>query len=253
MSLVEWCEANVARYEYTPSISEFTNSFSNLAFIVVSFYSSGQNPHCDYAIRMVGLGSFAFHATESYWGQLADELPMSLLAYFYYQLVSTFEKSTFEKSTFGKSGAKSQSTIDTNSTFQKGGAKSQSTIDTNSQSVLLHFFEKWILAVVWFIYIKYKMYSLFVSFFALQLAVPLYLVTVVMPKTDQQKFELSKGAFFALLAVGCWAYERHLHSIGHCPTNPNDARYYLHSYWHIGMAAAHMQFMRCIEHTREHK
>ncbi len=208
MSLVEWCEANVSRYEYSHYISEFSNSVSNLAFVVVSFYSSGKNPQCDYAICLIGVGSFIFHATESYYGQLLDELPMSLLTYFYL------------------------------STFHKCGAKSQSFL-------FLHGYEISIL-IVWFIYIRYKLYVLFVSFFAAQLSIPLYIV-FTLPKTDQQRFDLAKGSFFAIGAVACWAYERYLHSIGICPTNPNDTLYYLHSYWHIGMAVAHYQFMKCID------
>ena len=219
MSLVEWCEATVSRYEYSNYISEFTNSVSNLAFIIVSFYSSGKHPQCDYAICLIGVGSFIFHATESYAGQLLDELPMSLLAYFYYyQLFVTSCK---------KSGAKSQSFL------------------------FLHGYEI-SLSVVWFVYIKYKLYWLFVSFFAGQLFVPLYIVSAVLPKTDQQRFDLAKGAFFAIWAVGCWAYEQYLHSIGQCPTDVHDYRFYLHSYWHIGMALAHFQFMRCIDQFIRH-
>ena len=214
MSLVEWCEATVSRYEYTHYISEFSNSISNLAFIIVSFYSSGKNPQCDYAICLIGVGSFIFHATESYYGQLLDELPMSLIAYLYYrQLFITSCK---------KSGAKSQAFL-----FLRGYEIS--------------------LFIVWFVYIRYKLYWLFVSFFAAQLFVPLYIVSVVLPKTDQQKFDLAKGAFFAIWAVGCWAYEQYLHSIGQCPTDISDYRFYLHSYWHIGMAVAHYQFMQCID------
>jgi len=229
MSLVEWCEATVSRYEYSNYISEFTNSVSNLAFIIVSFYSSGKNPHCDYAICLIGVGSFIFHATESHAGQLLDELPMSLLAYLYL-------------STFGKSGAKC-------------GAKSQSTFDINTYSCLLSFFTRSYecgLIIVWFIYIRYKLYWLFVSFFAAQLFVPLYIVSAILPKTDQQKFDLAKGAFFATWAVGCWGYEQYLHSIGQCPSDISDYRFYLHSYWHIGMALAHFQFMRCIDQFIRH-
>jgi len=218
MSLVEWCEATVSRYEYSDYISEFTNSVSNLAFVVVGFYSSGKNPQCDYAICLIGVGSFIFHATESYYGQLLDELPMSLLAYFYYrQLFITscrkVEQNRNRHSAFslwGKSG------------YECG------------------------LIIVWFVYIRYKLYWLFVSFFAVQLFVPLYIV-FTLPKTDQQKFDLAKGLFFAIGAVGCWGYEQHLHSIGQCPTDIHDYRFYLHSYWHIGMALAHYQFMKCID------
>ena len=106
------------------------------------------------------------------------------------------------------------------------------------------------MVVVWFAYIKYQIYSMFVLFFAFQLVVPIYIVTITIQKTDQQKFELSKGALFAALSVACWSYERHLHQVGQCPDDPNDARYYLHGFWHIGTAMAHMHFMRCIDQNK---
>jgi len=211
-SLVEWCEASVSRYEFSQFISEFTNSFSNIAFLLVSFYSSGNHFLCDYSVRLLAIGSFMFHATESYKWQLADELSMSLLACFYYLPIQ-------------------HHFIVHSTILQK----------------ITNYMYPISLSLVWFIYIKYKLYFLFVSFFAIQVSLPLYMVTFVMPTTDQQKFDLAKGAFFAIGSVGCWSYERYLHSIGLCPNDTSDYRYYLHSYWHIGMAAAHFHFMRCID------
>lgn len=251
MSIVEWCEGSVGRYEKSQYISEFTNSVSNLAFIAVSFYSSGNNPHCDRAIRLIGLGSFAFHATESYWGQLFDELPMSLLAYFYFQIVCNklFDCNrylfthlfTLKRPILGRFHQRKVK-LPCAFSMRKG---------VNVQLCKRLYIA--CMALVWFAYIKYQLYSLFVSFFALQLGVPLFVVSAKLEKTETQKFELSKGALFATLSVGCWFYERYLHSSGQCPKDSGDPLYYLHSYWHLGMAAAHMQFMRCIEGIQTNK
>jgi hypothetical protein len=80
MSLVEWCERQSDPYEKT-------NSISNIAFLLVYAVAPvryGAMRRCDQLIALIGLGSFYFHISGSYVGELLDELPMSLLAYFYY-------------------------------------------------------------------------------------------------------------------------------------------------------------------------
>jgi hypothetical protein len=83
MSLVEWCERQSNPYE-------LTNSISNAAFVIAYAVSPdrvGALRRCDQLIAVVGIGSFYFHITGSYVGELMDELPMSLLAYFYFVVV----------------------------------------------------------------------------------------------------------------------------------------------------------------------
>jgi len=85
---LDWCEYNYSESFY---IAEFYNSWSNLAFLLLTAYgiyrsrAAGltNNPLTSrrflfgYAIlALVGLGSFAFHATLLYSAQLLDELPM---------------------------------------------------------------------------------------------------------------------------------------------------------------------------------
>ena len=72
MSLVEWCERQSDPYETM-------NSISNIAF----FIAHSQTKSC-WLISVVGLGSFYFHVSGSYLGELVDELSMSMLAYFYF-------------------------------------------------------------------------------------------------------------------------------------------------------------------------
>jgi len=71
MSLVEWCERQSDPYETT-------NSISNIAFVIAHAHAPR-----DWLISVVGFGSLYFHISGSYLGELADELAMSLLAYFY--------------------------------------------------------------------------------------------------------------------------------------------------------------------------
>jgi hypothetical protein len=72
MSLVEWCERQSDPYETM-------NSISNIAFVIAHAFAPD-----GWLISVVGLGSFYFHVSGSYLGELTDELAMSLLAYFYF-------------------------------------------------------------------------------------------------------------------------------------------------------------------------
>ncbi|KAK2461440.1 hypothetical protein APHAL10511_005903 [Amanita phalloides] len=79
---LDWCEAN---YQFSYYIAEMANSLSNAFTVALAFcgYQEAyrQNLPQRYlvgyiGIVLVGIGSFAFHATLLYEAQLADELPM---------------------------------------------------------------------------------------------------------------------------------------------------------------------------------
>ncbi|KAG6837646.1 hypothetical protein H0H93_004922 [Arthromyces matolae] len=79
---LDWCEAN---YQFSYYIAEISNSFSNLFTITLALCGGiaavKQSLPTRYVagfigIALVGLGSFAFHATLLFEAQLADELPM---------------------------------------------------------------------------------------------------------------------------------------------------------------------------------
>lgn len=98
-ALIEWCEPHNAHSAY---ITEYYNSWSNVFFILSAIASYWSNLHtkCNMTMCIVGLGSFWFHATQSYIGELFDELPMSLLMYFYYEMSCINAKIPVYKQTY---------------------------------------------------------------------------------------------------------------------------------------------------------
>ena len=96
LSNVEWCEAKIHRYKVTSTMSEFANSISNISFIYVALispYTNKDHLRCNAALFLVALGSFYFHATESYYGEIMDEIPMSVLAYNYFKCINNYTNS----------------------------------------------------------------------------------------------------------------------------------------------------------------
>ncbi|CAJ1455177.1 unnamed protein product, partial [Effrenium voratum] len=76
-SLQKWRELDVQPQAYNPLVGEFWNTLSSLAFYVPGGVWSiwwARRPSI-----VVGLGSAIFHATQSYAGQMLDELPMALM------------------------------------------------------------------------------------------------------------------------------------------------------------------------------
>jgi hypothetical protein len=212
LSNVEWCEAQTDRYKVTTTMSEFTNSISNLSFIyvaIVSPYRNQQQIRCNVALLFVGIGSFYFHATESYYGEIMDEIPMSILAYNYFKCINNY----------------------------KNGDKYNTIY-------------KYILCMFWFFYFTTKKYDLFLVLFGMQLLVVLYTFIFKVNKNNYQKDNLAKAIFTLAIAKACWQYERYLYNTGQCETDITSYKYYLHSYWHIGSAASHYYIMNAIVNKR---
>ncbi len=81
-SVVNYCEID---YEITPYIAEFINSLSNLAYIYFAFKTLPRTYHLlhvtswpatNISLVLVGILSFAFHATLKHEAQIFDELAM---------------------------------------------------------------------------------------------------------------------------------------------------------------------------------
>ncbi|KAF8899059.1 ceramidase [Infundibulicybe gibba] len=79
---LDWCEAN---YQFSYYVAEMANTFSNLFTVFLAVYGlvlvrrENLPTRClvgNIGVGLVGVGSFAFHATLLFQAQLADELPM---------------------------------------------------------------------------------------------------------------------------------------------------------------------------------
>ncbi len=209
-SVVEWCEAYTDKYTYSNSIAEITNTFSNLAFIFVallSIYEFNQAlfRKCNIVLFLVGIGSAVFHATDTYLGQILDELPMSILTYYYISIACHIKKWRFPR------------------VIYIGLA-----------------------TLGWSLYLTLRIYNIFITLFVIQLLIPILIFVFYIEKTNNQKRLLVYALTMTIIAKSCWIYERYLHATFHCPIVLVDPAYYLHSYWHIGIAIAHYLFMKAM-------
>jgi len=82
---IDWCEGN---YEYNTYVAEWWNTISSMYMTLCGFLGMMFCLYSKYPVRfamayfslfIVGAGSALFHATLSYQGQIADEIPMSYL------------------------------------------------------------------------------------------------------------------------------------------------------------------------------
>ncbi len=79
---IDWCEPN---YVVSPLVAEFWNTVTSVAMALVAAYAfywkrrQGLETRflvTELAVVVIGLGSALFHGTLTFYGQLADELPM---------------------------------------------------------------------------------------------------------------------------------------------------------------------------------
>lgn len=81
---IEWCEYILHPYQYSYYIAEFWNTLSSLIIIIIGIwelYRRYFEANLIIPIITTGLGSTIFHATQSYIGQVIDELSMVLIAF----------------------------------------------------------------------------------------------------------------------------------------------------------------------------
>ncbi|KAF8585114.1 alkaline phytoceramidase [Ramaria rubella] len=98
-STLDWCEHN---YQFSSYIAELANTLSNIFTIVLALHGCrkalAQSLPTRYlgsfaGFGLVGIGSFAFHATLLYQAQLADELPIYVCSQILYVLFETVPRS----------------------------------------------------------------------------------------------------------------------------------------------------------------
>jgi hypothetical protein len=89
-SNVEWCEAVTHLYTLHPCCAEFINTVTNIcafsaAMIGLHRALTYRLPRSfvftEIVLAIVAVGSAIFHATRSYYAEMLDELPMSIMAY----------------------------------------------------------------------------------------------------------------------------------------------------------------------------
>uniref|UniRef100_A0A7S1UKI8 Alkaline ceramidase n=1 Tax=Phaeomonas parva TaxID=124430 RepID=A0A7S1UKI8_9STRA len=213
-SNIEWCEGVVSRYQYLEHVSEVGNTFTSLLYIVPALLMARRHrrhglpfwfTYTEFWMCVVGLGSALFHGTESYLGEMLDEVPMSFLALGYLLQIENRHSYCME-------GTASWWRI---RAFAIG------------QTVL-----------GWALYWYTHNFEIFKATFT----VPLIIATVLLgtakpPPQGRAMFYLQ--SVLAISGKTVWVLERYYYSQGTCPTDVWDVTYHLHSYWHIFGALAH--------------
>ena len=223
---VEWCENVAASYDYHDRIAEFYNSISNLAFVIVAIlglkrcWESHNNPfHSTYPplpsafvvaewimLIGVGFGSAMFHAHQSRFAQLADELPMSFLMLAALHCMKGLHPLTTDPKHCSK----------------------------------FYFYNHAVVAVLWAIYLYTGVHDLFNLIFMLQL------VVVLLLKVDtarRMKHPYKKIVLMVAWIIGAkqiWNMERNRYVSGACDA-PNTI--WLHPLWHVGSSISHYYCM----------
>ena len=81
---IEWCEYLLHPYEYSYYIAEFWNTLSSFFIVIIGYWEFHRNyfeKKLIIPLITTGIGSMIFHATQSYIGQIIDELSMVLIAF----------------------------------------------------------------------------------------------------------------------------------------------------------------------------
>eukprot|EP00930_Biecheleria_cincta_P021347 TRINITY_DN15846_c0_g2_i1.p1 TRINITY_DN15846_c0_g2~~TRINITY_DN15846_c0_g2_i1.p1 ORF type:complete len:245 (-),score=32.76 TRINITY_DN15846_c0_g2_i1:249-983(-) len=219
-SNVGWCEFVVQPHAYHPEVGEFWNTSTSIVFYcfaglfglwqaVRNGYSS-THAFCDVMLVLVGLGSGLFHGTQSYAGELLDELPMSVMALGYMFRVNGSHWLTSEPYrgfTFGAAIAT--------------------------------------VCLAWTAYFWLHNFEIFQACFAFQIALPGFISLFSGPEPI---FSASKRLWWIFLGGVLfgkfgWDYERFLNARSRCPTSEMDPRFWLHANWHFWSALAHRAWL----------
>ena len=203
---IRFCEAEVRSFEYV-------NVASNLAFLVSAvlglrlarrrgldrtFYL------VELALIVVFVGSVIFHSTQSWYGELLDEIPMSVLALCYLYTLDGVHRLTrppWRTLTLA---------------LGSGGAVAGMAV-----------------------YILFRNHVLFTTLFTVQVVCPALIACASGPSLGCVRTPWYAFLGLILVAKGIWEYEQHLWRSGNCPRSALDPAYWAHAAWHVGSAAAH--------------
>lgn len=188
------------------------NIYSNIFIILGGIYGFVRNHNylfglTELAFIIVGLGSMYFHYSKDYFSQLFDELPMSILIIFYVLLVNN-------------------------------------TLVNNRKKYLEYSFIIFT-AIGWIFYLGIRKFIIFEVLFTLQI-VFLIILLLMNYKTNKQLKLIVSAIIILGISKLLWNYEQFLVKTDQCPKNKTSFSYYLHSYWHIGIALAHILLKHCL-------
>mmetsp|Transcript_54251 Transcript_54251/g.79534 ORF Transcript_54251/g.79534 Transcript_54251/m.79534 type:complete len:285 (+) Transcript_54251:49-903(+) len=215
-SNVEWCEAVTHLYALHPCCAELANTATNLfAFsagcvglwraarlgLPVSFVFT------EVIILVVAIGSAIFHATRSYYAEMLDELPMSIMAIGYVWVLK--DKHWLTQPPYWEKFVASYITA---------------------------------VACAWIGYVKYHWYGVFVICFTLQVIV----AALISLDAGPLRLRYLWWYFWLpsiLAGKALWEVERHLHRSNQCPTSMMNVTWWLHAMWHFFSALSHSIWM----------
>ena len=196
---------------------EYVNTASNVFYLVAAYVGlqrarALQLPWsffvAEYALVVVALGSVSFHYTQDWLYEIADELPMSLLAVAYLYTIKELHW------------------------LVRGRC-------ARLLFPLMH------VATVggWFVYFSLRNFDVFQALFTAQIAGPALISLAAATSLDcSRKHWL---LFLGLIVSGkaLWTLERHLWATHSCPASALNPLYWLHAAWHVLSAAAHAAAM----------
>lgn len=215
-----WCEYITQPLLHSQHVGEFWNTATSLLFYplggILSIWlaqSKGSPWPFTYAgvmLIVVGIGSAVFHATQSYGGEMLDELPMAIMGLSYMWCMADLHWST--------------------STPYKGA-----TYATYHAIIL----------AAWTSYLVLHNYEIFQLSFVFQVAAPGFLSLACGPAETFSRARWKWWAFLASVLIGriSWDYERWLNKTGQCPPSAFDLRFWLHPIWHLCSTLAQIFWM----------
>jgi len=219
-SNVVWCEAIVQGYKSHPSIAEFWNTTTSVVFFCIAgtfglaraWRQGYSQAHLfsDVLLVVVGIGSAFFHATQSYAGELLDEVPMSIMAVGYLLCVNRMHWLT-----------------------------------TPPHRALTYGVGFGLAAIAWVAYFWFRYFEIFRICFVFQVACPALISLFSGPGSPCSPGKRQWWVFLVTVLVGkvVWQWERLMSDWGQCPTSEWDPRFWFHPTWHFCAAASHVAWM----------
>lgn len=214
-----WCEYIVQPQAYSEHVGEFWNTASCIVYPICSAFGvwwainhghSWPFVYCAVMLGIVGAGSAAFHATQSYGGEMLDEIPMAVMGLGY--MWCTFDMHSLTSKPYRVP------------TF-----------------MLFHA----IVFAAWAWYLLFHNYEIFQLTFVFEIVVPALIALTSGPTSIFSSTRLTWWLFLVFVGVGriAWDYERWLQNNKKCPASEKDVRFWLHSIWHLCGALAQQCWM----------